>query len=109
MLKYATGTGFYFYNSLEGQRLMRMRHPARCMDGDAEHQGQFPIDDGECRLASKGSYLYEFYESPDQFMVESYKSKEELNEWKADILKLLALNTKTTLVVNRPASPRKSP
>ena len=61
MLKFATSTGFFFYVSLEDQRLMRVRHQSGSGidENDEEHGVGFAS--GECRLASMGSFLFDHY------------------------------------------------
>ena len=62
MLKFATSAGFYFYMSLEDQRLMRVRHLASSTmdENDGLHEVGFASN--ECRLASRGSFIYDEYE-----------------------------------------------
>ena len=109
MREFAKAEGFFFYvdGSLDEQRLMRMRRHAGCVNFDADNYVEF--SSSECRLASRGSFLYKHYTSPDYDEVARFKSKEERGEWKADILQVCGINRLENTSPRRPGSPRKSP
>ena len=62
MLKFATSAGFFFYTSLEDQRLMRVHHLAGSAVDQNDEEHDLGCASSELRMASRGSFLFEEYE-----------------------------------------------